>query len=181
VKPIPSQFLDHRTAQAVAQEVARISLNVHLSVGGMDSRTRPKTSMDTNRFNTSSSSGAGLDEDKVEVSANQAVVWLLGSLCAFERDAHSSCERRLSFRLSDFKSPLTFRNDRLAPKLMLHGKKVESYNDGAYYIETRSTRRPTEWVKRDKYPRASVEVRQSQWENLIPFASAKEKDIPAIF
>jgi hypothetical protein len=74
-----------------------------------------------------------------------------------------------------------FRNDTLPPKLMLHGQTVESYNDGAYYIETLSTTRPTEWVKRDKYPRASVEVRQPQWEKLIPFASAKEKDIPATF
>jgi hypothetical protein len=73
-----------------------------LSVGGMHSKTRSKTSMETNRFNTSISSGARVDEDKLEVCANQAVVSFLGLLCAFEQIAQPSCSRRLSFRLSDF-------------------------------------------------------------------------------
>jgi hypothetical protein len=61
---------------------------------------------------------------------------------------------------------------------MLHGKTVENYNDGSYYIETRSTNHPTEWVKRDKSPRASVEVRQPQWEKLIPLLVQKETTFP---
>jgi len=42
---------------------------------------------------------------------------------------------------------------------MVHGEPLASYNDGSYFIETRSTRRPNEWVKRDTYPRASLEVK----------------------
>lgn len=43
---------------------------------------------------------------------------------------------------------------------MVHGQTVTSYNDGSYFIATRSTRRPSEWVKRDYYPRASLEVKK---------------------
>jgi hypothetical protein len=52
--------------------------------------------------NTSSSSGSGVDEDKLEIWANQAVVSFLSLLCVFEQSAQSSSQRRLSFRLSGF-------------------------------------------------------------------------------
>lgn len=41
---------------------------------------------------------------------------------------------------------------------MVHGEAIASYNDGSYFVETPSTRRPNEWVNRDLFPRASVEV-----------------------
>lgn len=50
----------------------------------------------------SSSSGSGIDEDKLESCANQAVVSFLSLLCTFEQIAQSSSQRRLSFRLSGF-------------------------------------------------------------------------------
>jgi hypothetical protein len=50
----------------------------------------------------SSSSGSGLDEDKLESCANQAVVSFLSLLCMFEQIAQPSSQRRLSFRLSGF-------------------------------------------------------------------------------
>lgn len=58
---------------------------------------------------------------------------------------------------------------------MIHGTVLDSYNDGSFYIETRSSARPNEWVKRDTYPRASIEVKQpgSVLLGLIPFASVK--------
>ena len=42
---------------------------------------------------------------------------------------------------------------------MIHGESLASYNDGSYFVETRSSRYPNEWVKRDTYPRASLEVK----------------------
>ena len=51
-------------------------------------------------------------------------------------------------------------NETLPPVLMVHGQKINSYNDGSYFIETRSSRRPNDWVKRDNYPRASLEVKK---------------------
>jgi len=59
---------------------------------------------------------------------------------------------------------------------MIHGTVLDSYNDGSFYIETRSSARPNEWVKRDTYPRAAIEVKQprSVLLRLIPFASVKE-------
>lgn len=69
-----------------------------------------------------------------------------------------------------------FSNEALPPKLVVHGAVLDSYNDGSFYIETRSSRRPTDWVKRDTYPRASVEVKPppSILGKLMPFASVKE-------
>ena len=58
-----------------------------------------KASIETQRTNSSLSSGA-LDEDKLEMCANQVVVSLLGLLCTFERISQSSTSKRLSFRLS---------------------------------------------------------------------------------
>ena len=40
-------------------------------------------------------------------------------------------------------------NEALPPILMVHGEPLLSYNDGSYFVETRSTRRPNEWIKRD--------------------------------
>lgn len=60
-----------------------------------------RASIETQRTNSSVSSGASaLDEDKLEMCANQVVVSLLGLLCTFEQISQSSTSKRLSFRLS---------------------------------------------------------------------------------
>jgi hypothetical protein len=41
---------------------------------------------------------------------------------------------------------------------LVQGQVVRSYNDGSFYVERRSARRPTDWVSQDSYPRASLEV-----------------------
>jgi len=64
--------------------------------------TRPRASMESHNTNTSSSNASGLEEDKLETCANQAVVSFLGLLCMFEHNAQPSSQRRLSFRLSGF-------------------------------------------------------------------------------
>ena len=69
----------------------------------------------------------------------------------------------------------------MQPSLFIHGETLSSYNDGSFYIERRSTRRPSDWVSRDTYPRASLEV----WPKspfcchvkLILCASANGRDI----
>ena len=46
----------------------------------------------------------------------------------------------------------------LVPTLVIHGTILSSYNDGSFFVERRSRRRPLEWVIHDSYPRASLEV-----------------------
>jgi len=46
----------------------------------------------------------------------------------------------------------------LKPQLKILGEKIASINDGSFYIESKSTRRTTEWVRREKIPQASLEV-----------------------
>ena len=64
---------------------------------------------------------------------------------------------------------------------MVHGQIIKSHNDGSYFVETRSTRNPSEWVKRDDYPRASLEVRKSYSNGndclklIIPLLQCKRK------
>jgi hypothetical protein len=136
-----------------------------------DSSQRPRSSMDISepshnsmesaRSDQSSNSGASLDEDKLEVVANQAVVSFLGLLCSFEHVAHPNSPRRLNFRFSALAITANiFSNETLPPKLVIHSVTLDSYNDGSYYLESRSLTQPNEWVKRDIYPRASIEVRQ---------------------
>jgi len=127
----------------------------------VDTGSRSRTSMDSVQSDMSLSS---TDEDKLETVANQAAVTLLGLLCTFEETIEPDNSRRLNLRFHhDTKSTLTclFSNEALPPTLMVHGEPLASYNDGSYFIETRSTRRPHEWVKRDAYPRASLQVKIS--------------------
>ena len=129
--------------------------------GSMDISERSRKSTESARSGQSSSSGASFDEDKLELVANQAVVSFLGLLCSLEQVAHPNSTKRLNFRFSVLRSPVDiFSNETLPPKLMVHGVTLDSYNDGSYYLESRSSTRPNEWVRRDIYPRASVEVRQ---------------------
>lgn len=119
----------------------------------IDSNDRPRSSMETDR--------SSIDEDKLEIVANQAVASLLGLLCTFEQAAHPNSAKRLNFRFSAFHIIADiFSNETLPPKLVIHGTVLDSYNDGSFYIETRSSARRNEWIKRDTYPRASIEIRQ---------------------
>lgn len=102
------------------------------------------------------------DEDKLATVASQAAVTLLSLLCAFEETMDANSRQRLNFRFyRHMKLTLTglFSNEALPPTLMVHGEPLASYNDGSYFMEARSARRPNEWVKRDTYPRASLEVK----------------------
>ena len=75
-----------------------------------------------------------------------------------------------------------FSREPMQPALVIHGQVVRSYNDGSYYIERRSTRRPTDWVSQDSYPRASLEVYATLplccCVELMLCASANARDIP---
>ena len=125
--------------------------------GAVEIAGRSRTSVDSVRSDISFSS---TDEDKLEAVANQAAVTLLGLLCTFEETIVPNSRRRLNLRFClRMKLKLTCSNETLPPTLMVHGELLVSYNDGSYFIETRSTRRPNEWVKRDAYPRASLEVK----------------------
>jgi hypothetical protein len=96
------------------------------------------------------------------------VFWLvdlptpLRALCTFEQAAHPNNAKRCSFRFSNlFQTTANmFSNETLPPKLVIHGTVLDSYNDGSFYIESRSSARRNHWVKRDTYPRASIEVNQ---------------------
>lgn len=75
----------------------------------IDSNDRPRSSMETHRSVLSSSSGSSIDEDKLEIVANQAVASLLALLCTFEQVAHPNHAKRLSFRFpAIFKPPLIY-------------------------------------------------------------------------
>lgn len=50
----------------------------------------------------------------------------------------------------------------LKPILMVLGAIIPSVNDGSFFIENRSTRRPNEWIRRGNLPLASLEVSGSK-------------------
>ena len=129
--------------------------------GSMDISERSCKSTESARSGQSSSSGASFDKDKLELVANQAVISFLDLLCSLEQVVHPNSTKRLNFRFSIYQSRANiFSNETLSPKLMVHGVTLDSYNNGSYYLESRSLTRLNEWVRRDIYPRASVEIRQ---------------------
>ena len=67
-----------------------------------ESNDHPRSSMETYRSVLSSSGGSRIDEDKIEIVANQAVASLLGLLCAFEQATHPNSAKWLNFRFSTF-------------------------------------------------------------------------------
>jgi hypothetical protein len=76
----------------------------------------------------------------------------------------------------------TFSREPMRPALVIHGQVVRSYNDGSFYIERRSARRPNDWVSQDSYPRASLEVYPTSplccCVGLTMCFSANARDIP---
>lgn len=181
VVPPPDVPMRPRSSMDITDKPLRPRSSMDISYSSqqrasIDSNNRPRSSMESNRLELSNSNGSSNDLDKLEIVANQAVASLLGLLCAFEQVAHPNNLKRLNFRFATFfKSPLIFSKETLTPKLMIHGTMLDGYNDGSFYIETHSSARPNEWVKRDTYPRASIAVRQprSVLFKLIPFASVK--------
>jgi hypothetical protein len=53
-------------------------------------------------------SGCGVDEDKLDAVANQAVVTLLSLLCFLEPPPNSESKARLSFKFAAFASSPTY-------------------------------------------------------------------------
>jgi len=75
----------------------------------IDSNDRPRSRMETNRSMLSSNSGSSIDEDKLDIVANQAVASFVALLCTFEQVAHPNHAKRLSFRFRTFfKPPLIY-------------------------------------------------------------------------
>jgi hypothetical protein len=153
----PSQSLPHASRRS--QDLIR-------GAEHMDNLTRNRSGpsgSDEDAFSGKTSSGNisidSIEEDKLEALSNQMAVTFLLLLAGIEDRCHGWRDRKVSFRwFAILEFELIDSIHPLKPILVILGQVIPSVNDGSFFIESRSTRRTTEWVRRENLPQASLEV-----------------------
>ena len=96
-----------------------------------------------------------MEGDKLELLPNQMALMFFGLLAAMEHHSHEEWDRRVpfpSFTISSWADIV------VETPIENPWTKITNTNDGSFYIESKSTRRMTEWVGRENMPQASLEV-----------------------